>query len=185
MDRTRGTFGALLEVGLHRSERQDFNDEIYRQLSASRKKSVSSRSNGVNSLLPFPDILAGRSNSRTYRGLNPSETLASQRAFHRYGSICEINGRKRTAADKSPRQIYARRQGRMKTVRGCRFRRRIVARSTTTPNMKRDREAHAREGRKKQEASLTASANEPPIDESLIAWHRNADIAYKLPRYRA
>lgn len=50
--------------------------------------------------------------------------------------------------------------------------------------MKRDREAHARE-KKKQEAGLTASANEPPIDESLIAWHRNADIAYKLPRYRA
>jgi len=53
-----------------------------------------------------------------------------------------------------------------------------------TPNMKRDREAHAR-GKKQEERGLTASANEPPIDESLIAWHRNADIAYKLPRYRA
>jgi len=40
-------------------------------------------------------------------------------------------------------------------------------------------------GKKNKKEGLTALANEPPIDESLIAWHRNADIAYKLPRYRA
>jgi trehalose/maltose hydrolase-like predicted phosphorylase len=50
--------------------------------------------------------------------------------------------------------------------------------------MKRDRETRAKE-REGEEKIPGLTANEPSIDESLIAWHRNADIAYKLPRYRA